>query len=200
MAAAAPQPTSRRKSLRRTPEHAAEAGRDRRADLGVAGLQPDGGADAVRDDRLQPRRSGCHSATCARHTARWPRSGRPPGAGASARSPGRAGRAAARPASGTSDGADRVELDHRAEALAGADLEQHLVDQLRRRGHRQTAMPAPQPTKAASTTSQISSVRTSARSVCGACSTASPKARRGDGSGRGRSSPRGRGRRGARDG
>ena len=39
-------------------------------------------------------------------------------------------------------------------------------------------MPAPQPMNAASTTSQISSARTSARSVSGACSTASPKARR----------------------
>ena len=36
---------------------------------------------------------------------------------------------------GHGDGPDRVELDHRAEALAGADPEQHLMDQLRRLGH-----------------------------------------------------------------
>ena len=43
--------------------------------------------------------------------------------------------------------------------------------------------PAPQPTKADSATSQISSARTSARSVWGACSTASPSGRRWRGTG-----------------
>ena len=55
------------------------------------------------------RRSGCRSATCARRTARWPRSGRRRGAGDSARSPGRAARAAGRPSSAPRRcGSDRV--------------------------------------------------------------------------------------------
>ena len=76
--------------------------------------------------------------------------------------------------------AQRDRASHRAEPLGWADPEQRLMDKLRR--PRSSARPRcrrAQPMKAARTTSQISSARTSARRTCGACSTAEPSGRRG---------------------
>ena len=54
MPPAAPQPTSRRRSLRRSRRPAAEIRGERGADLGVARLEPDRGARAGRGQRLHP--------------------------------------------------------------------------------------------------------------------------------------------------
>ena len=135
MAAAAPQPTSTRRSLRRTRNVRPNREASGRADLRVAGLQPDRGADAVRHAWSAPPRSGCRSATCARRTARSPRSGRPPGAGHQRRRPMPSRPSTRPPTAGTSDRAERIEFDHRAQPLVGADTEQQLVDELGGLGH-----------------------------------------------------------------
>ena len=115
-------------------EHAAEARRHRRADLGIAGLQPDRGADAVRQDRLHHD----DQAVVQRHAPAVQRVGLDRVDGASwvithdyqAEQPDQqAAQCRHR------DGADRIEFDHGAEALAGADPEQQLMDQLRGFGH-----------------------------------------------------------------
>ena len=80
-------------------------------------------------------RSGCRSSTCARRTARWLRSGRPRGAAVIDGSNAEHSRAAGLPECGHGDGADRVEFDHRAEALAGLMSNSTSWIELRGRGH-----------------------------------------------------------------
>ena len=115
-------------------EAAAEARRDGGADLGVAALQPDRGADAVRHHGLQHDQD----AVVQRHAPavqrvgldRVDRAARPLAGDQVADQP--EGQAAE---GGDRHGAQGGQLDHGAEALGGADQEQGLVDELGDHGH-----------------------------------------------------------------
>ena len=184
MAAAAPQPTKRRWSLRRRRKAAPRREAQRGADLGVSGLEPHGGADSVGPDGLGDQ----EEAVLDGHAAAIQGVGLdgvdgaagPPfgdAEGPRCREPGRRGRGRrGRSTRGTASMEERNS--------PGARLVEELVHELGNFGHRDDDEAcAMMPTQAARTTSQISSARTRARRAWGAWATASfhgaPRAQRG---------------------
>ena len=124
MAAPAPQPTMvRRSARRRWRRRPSEAARPL-AGLGIGGLQPDRGADAVGDQWSAAPRSRCRETTCVRHTARWPRSDRPRAPAGTRRQQQESHPSKSPPMVGTSRARQGSILDLDRKAFANGEVEQ----------------------------------------------------------------------------
>ena len=77
MPPAAPHPTRMRRSPRRSRKAMPMREAMPLAELRIAGLEADRGADPARPHRLRRDDDAADEATCGRHAAHWPRSGRP---------------------------------------------------------------------------------------------------------------------------